>query len=612
MNIQSNAIRGKFLYDIMDTTVNEIHDNLVTVFGPGATDAYITKNNQPYYTRDGKEVLSSMLFDNSVSNYILKMIYQAVYDQGKSVGDGTTTLAILYTNLYQNIRNDYNYVRRNEWNDLIQKLNENIKKLSHPMTDEDLKCLLVTCTQDVDLAYKIYENLREPILNHAYITINKSNINEDFQMTVHNSPVFKVTKQFSVKPVKDHEDACTIFHCNGILDIAHMEVILDLMSRVQTSGDENGLTRYYPKTIILLCNGVSNATREMTKKLVQFLNSQKDTVGLDLSTYNNVAIYTLDEYRSYSNEQLEDISTLITDEPGIGGLVNQLTFESLLYQALGNPDNTIQELMTFDCDIHHIDKIRQLFAENYAIDFDEILGMRIHKELGPVAKARYEELKKEIEEEKSEVKQVALRKRLQTMYGQFIDVEVGSKLIKDSQRKYELILDAVLAASEGVEHGVLDANSLLVTLNELYMNSVYSDNPYTMLLENSLQDTLCDMIGNCFDLNHNMTTHQSAEFIKWIIGNKDLAKFDLNAEYFNDILPKKDDESIQQKLYTAKDSDGNIHEIPAHIVEPVSVITTMLENSTLIVELAQAKTLHVDNFIGNYLETINYDADVTE
>ena len=65
MNIQSNAIRGKFLYDIMDTTVNEIHDNLVTVFGPGATDAYITKNNQPYYTRDGKEVLSSMLFDNS-------------------------------------------------------------------------------------------------------------------------------------------------------------------------------------------------------------------------------------------------------------------------------------------------------------------------------------------------------------------------------------------------------------------------------------------------------------------------------------------------------------------------------------------------------------------
>ena len=197
------------------------------------------------------------------------------------------------------------------------------------------------------------------------------------------------------------------------------------------------------------------------------------------------------------------------------------------------------------------------------------------------------------------------------MYGQFIDVEVGSKLIKDSQRKYELILDAVLAASEGVEHGVLDANSLLVTLNGLYMNSVYSDNPYTMLLENSLQDTLCDMIGNCFALTFKMITHQSNEFIQFITNDKDLAKFDLNVDRFEEILPKKTDD-VKQKIYTAKDSDGNIHEIPAHIVEPVSVITTMLENSTLIVELAQAKTLHVDNFIGNYLETINYDVDVTE
>ena len=143
------------------------------------------------------------------------------------------------------------------------------------------------------------------------------------------------------------------------------------------------------------------------------------------------------------------------------------------------------------------------------------------------------------------------------------------------------------------------------------MNSTYDDNPYTTLLENSLQDTLCDMFDNCFDLTLNMITHQSNEFIQFITNDKDLARFDLNVDRFEEILPKKTDD-VKQKIYTAKDSDGHIHEIPAHIVEPVSVITTMLENSTLIVELAQAKTLHVDNFIGNYLETINYDADVTE
>ena len=63
VNFQSNSIRDDFLKQIMDRTINEILASVSSLLGPGATDAYIIKENQAYYTRDGKEVCESMIFE---------------------------------------------------------------------------------------------------------------------------------------------------------------------------------------------------------------------------------------------------------------------------------------------------------------------------------------------------------------------------------------------------------------------------------------------------------------------------------------------------------------------------------------------------------------------
>lgn len=608
LNLQSNAIRGDFMRSIMDTTIQEIHDDIVTVFGPYARDAYITKNQQPYFTRDGKEVLSSLRFDNELAMYVLKIIYQAVHRQGTKVGDGTTTLAVLYTNLYKVLRNSDIDFTRNDWNRMMEYINERINRKAVPLSDDMMINMLFTCTQDSELAAKIYKNLREPIMNHAYITVDKSNIDTDFEMTVHNAPLIKVTKQFSVRPINDVEPDCTILHCNGMLDISHVEVMLDMMSRVPYS-EENGTTKYYPKTVILLCNGITEATRRTTKELIATLKK----INIDTTQYNNLAIYTLTEYRSYSSEQIEDISTIITDENGIGGLVNQLTFESLLHQSLGNPENRIEELCTFDCDLRHINKMIDIFNQSYQIEFDEIEGMKLSKPLGPVAKARYEELKKTIAEEKSEVAKIGLNRRLKTMYGQFIAVEVGSKLIKDSQRKYELILDAVLSSSEAVEKGVLTANSLLIALSvvdEVINNQFFAENinpensvEYNKaihmlnILHRALYYTVADMVMN---RDPSLSEMQSPLSFKYWYEDTDLSKFNLHASNVDDILPKKST-GIEHKNYTVTVDDKE-YQYTNQIVEPVSIITTMLEHSTTMFELATAKTIHLDNMIGNYLE----------
>lgn len=605
VNIRSNAMRGDYMRGIVDRTINEIHDNLATVFGPFAADAYLTMNGMPYYTRDGKETLRLMRFDNELSMYILKIMYQAVQQQGEKVGDGTTTLAVLYTNLYNCIREYQNEnkvpISRDQWNMVIKKINEGIKAESSKLEEVDLIQMLFTCTQDEELSAKIFHNLKQPIMDNAYITINKSNIESDFNMTAHNAPLFKATRQFSVFPVKNREERCVILHCNGVLDIAHVEVFLDLMARVTNVNGQD-----YPKTVILLANGMTEATRRTVKELVQQLNLQKGDRSIEeaFKGYNNVAIYTLDEYRKYDSQMIEDISTIITDENGIGGLVNQLSFESMVYQALCNPENDIPELKTFDCDTRHLTKLMEMFNSPFPMEFDDVLGIRLHKPLGPVATARYNELRAEIEEEKSGVKRIELMKRLRTMYGQFIEVEVGSKMMKDSQRKYELILDAVLSASEAVEKGVLRSNSLLIAHKVIYSlrEKITATKPivYDLLLT-AIERTMVDMLRYS-DFEFNIEGTEA--FHAWY-DDADIRKFNLHTTDAECVLPKKSiSNAICMPLHAVQlnpDDDPIVFE--EQIIEPVSIITTMLENSTLMLELAQSRTFQLDGFMDNYIGT---------
>lgn len=616
LTIQSNAIRGDYLYSIMDKTMKELHDDIVTVFGPYAKDAYLTQNGIPYYTRDGKETLRLTKFDNELSMYILKILYQAVQQQGNKVGDGTTSLGVLYTNLYEVIRkrppNIIDTITRKHWINAVKEINDEIMKYSTKLEKDDLAQMVYTCVQDPDWATTIDYNLSDALLNNAYITINKSNITSDFSMTVHNSPLFEVTKQFSIRPMKDTENNAVILHCNGILDIAHLEVLQNLMGFVAQDNKGN----YYPKTIIILCNGLSEATRRTLKQMIVELNKIRGDAPVDefFKNYNNIAVFTLDKYRSYDSDVIEDISTIITDEKGIGGLVNQLTFESLIWQTITGPStrSMIPELCTFDCDIRHLDKMRELLEEtSYQVDIDEVDGIRIHRELGPVAQDRYDTLRKEMEEEKSELRKIELNRRLRTSYGQFIEVEIGSKLLKDSQRKYELILDAVLSASEAVEHGVLKCNSLFLAAraaHNMWKNQPISPERLVYdIIQDALIDTITDMLNNNPNfggrelIRDNVTIavrHEEYDPYRFNMKNNPSLKECLG--YHSDEEEDTQDDIIETGTYVDS-GEPVIHKYTSQIIEPVSIITTMLENSTLIYELSTARTIHIDGFIQNYI-----------
>ena len=642
VRIQTNAIRGRFLQNVMDRAIREIHSTIEPMLGPGASDAIITKEDQPYYTRDGMEVMESMTFDNELARYAHHFLFQAAWNQGRTVGDGTTTLIALYTSLYMISRNDHvdsfvdntsiNRIRA-IWKSAMKDLIDSIKEHSVPLTKEYLLSMLYTCTQDSELAAKIYLNLGDALMNGAFIVPRKSNIDTDFRVTTYNRPLLKVTRQYTIRPMEDNPKNCVIFYCNGMLDIAHYQTLLGMMLAGQYTNPHDPNSKI-DLNIILLCHGVTECTRNTLRTFNAFIRDNH----IQIEKENNIAVYTLNNYRSLSSEELEDIATIITEEPGIGGITNAITFEVLLYRAFcessGSPLLTVEDLTTFDMDPHLVDQVTTMFLSSYPLFFDPEHGMRIDKPLGPVAQARYDELVKAIEDEKSPVKKVSLNKRLRKTFGMFIDLEVGSALLKDSQRKFELILDAILSASDAARDGVLLGNSLMYLIAasmQQHTDSTKSESTkaiYGMMID-AAAEVFLDLISNyCHAYSEKYLLRTSNELIDRISdvvvdNNWEVFKwFDLTRE--DGVVINDSDDSME--LWGSGDSmelwdciwpqedpgvdpivvtiDDKKVEIVPTIVEPVGIITNILKNSILPIELSNVKVVNISGkygFMGNYI-----------
>ena len=591
-----------------------------TVFGPYATDAYIYKDDQQYYTRDGKEVLASINYDNDIARNVRNMLYQAVHRQGTMVGDGTTTLTMLYTNLYKAIVEDmqatdteYNIsVMRPIFKEVIKLVTDHIKDSVVPVTREHIKSLVYTCTQDPDLAELFYKNLTDAVLDEAYIVINKSNVDTEFSMTVHENPIIKADKQYSLKPFVDNGvvDNVSVFYCKGMLDISDPRTLLGLAAKLLN----NQSGEVIPHTVMILCHGVNETTRKTLKEFTAIMNEQaKVNPDFKLDMLTNIVIYTIRDYRKFDSEMTQDLVTYLYEVEGIGGIVNQLSFESLMYQALINPDTIggkIEALETFDSDPADLEKLKEVFLDMHTVSVDSIEGIRFGKPMGKLSTARYNELRKAIEDEKVPVKQLELRKRLRALYGKFIEVEIGSKLMKDSQRTYELMLDAVLSAGEAVRHGALTHNSIMeayiATDHAMYdVVSGMADGHYSPLyikclsfLKNALEYTIVDMMDNRFS-DELIVTNKLSDMFNVADGNRwdwenMFRSFNLKRDKIEDVFnPNIKD----PKIVTA-----NGEEIDPTIIEPVTIITTLLENSVIALELATAKLMTTGSYIMNFIK----------
>lgn len=604
--IQSNIIRGSFKDEIVDSTMNEIHDVIKTVFGPGAADAYIIKDNAPYYTRDGKEVLNALTFNNPVSNYVKRLMYQAVERQGVKIGDGTTTLSMLYTNLYAIMRrrpiNATLTDLRQSWNRVVKRINANLEtRAIHDLTEDQFASMIYTCTQDIELTKKFTESVSGKIAEGAYVMVNKASSDDELEVVVNDKPLLKAELLTSLFPLTGETfDACTLF-VNGPLDIANSDSFANLAQQ---------LVGGRPRSIIILCSSTSEVTRKAFREFSASVASIGRARNVNMANHmNNIIIMRIPGLMSYPEEAVEDMVSYFYGVVGISGVCSSITFESLLWQALPCEDITNESLESYMFDPKLIQTVQDTFRKMYPVEYSELQGIRFDMPLNPVAQNRYDELRAQINEEKSVMKRGDMVKRLKSLYGQFVEVNVGSKLLKDGQRKYELVLDAVLSAVQAKTYGALTDNSIVmayIATSEVIHTLCNTEGTPNRLdvwwatcILDGLRDVIVDMMDNVYTLDLSGTNFVTEGLIGAVEGyqhrDSDETKpigFNLHRSNLDDVFnPDVFDPDLTI-------GDYSIHDM---IVEPLPIITTLLENSVMIVELAMAKAIGIDTFIGNYI-----------
>lgn len=610
IQMKSNSIRGAYKDAMVDKAIDEIHEAIATVFGPHATDAYILKEsqslNKTYYTRDGKEVLHSLGFDNPVANYAKSILYQAVERQGTKVGDGTTSMAVFYTNLYRELRassvikeHSLTDLRR-VWNLIVSQINLRLNELaSKELTPDMMASMIYTCTQDADLTKMFAEKIADKIESGAYVTINRSDSDDEVTVEVNDKPLIKAellttlyrsdTSKFSAVPI----------FVNGNLDIANIET-LDILCSTNFGRKVN---------FLFICSGTSQVTRNTIKDYMLRAKYAADKSNTTVDKMlNNIIIMKIPDFNMYPSEMVEDLSVYLYGTENTVGIVSPITFESLIWQTmkkLASPDVTVETLETFDFDPKHIEMMSRALTRECEVEYSEIDGLKLDLPMNDVAEDRYNKLREAIDAEKSTMKKNDLIRRLKSLYGQFIDVRIGSKLLKDSQRKYELMLDAVVSATNAKTFGALRCNSLCAALavcnsyrnaNDIVPDHIASE--CLKVIANALTDTMCDMAENAIpDIDRErfsrVANHElrSLEVIK-----TNHIKFNLNRviSSYAEIFARSDlseDVPIAVGEFTIKNE----------IVEPVLIITSILEDSTMMLELACAKMFNIDSFLGNYI-----------
>lgn len=622
--LERNSVTSNTIYDKevfrpqVDKCFDAIHNIIAPVFGPYAINAWISKDNTPYFTRDGKEIFSSVFVDDDIFRYVQQILYQAVENQARIVGDGTTTLVVLYYHLYNQLRNLYDrqsslgqsvniHEFKKTYSSIIEEIGRHIDSRSIPLTTNDqIISLFMTCTQDDKLVKTLIadERILEAIKEGSSIIVNKSNMPTDINVSVSQYPTINAKCVYSSDPNYSDNgtipNACTFF-VNGAMDICS-EATFSHMATMAV-GDIR-------PNIVFIAGSVTDRTRRTLRAYDEYV--KRVTSKYPNSKFNNIYIFTIDKFMNYEREEINDIVAYIYNDPEVSGMQGVVEFESYLYQTFSpntdecKNDEAYETLTTLNLDIKHITTLKSTFCNLQEIEYTYADGIKFSRPGGEASEKRKAELMKLIDDEKSMVTREKYIQRLKKLYGKYIEIEVGSKLLKDGQNKFELVLDAIISSTNAQKNGIIKNNSLYHVLDILtnYMAPTAMKTTQSLereiiaALQNAVCNTLADIISNKYpskaisDINRDIVL--ALEYLeKYRRGdleeeNEELeCNFDITREYdhiFN--YPPTNNES------------GVTVNYPTVVVESAMSIKNILNMSDIIIDIVWAKVFGMPKLYG--------------
>ena len=454
-NITSNIVNKETLRAVQVNTMGYLKNALLCSFGPFGSNTVISKDGGlPRYTKDGHTILSSIQFGGAIERSVLEDVEAQTRRQAIKVGDSTTSITILSAIIFRNL---VEYEKRNpnitpvsivrSFKEAVEKIKDKIASRATEATIDDLyNICLISTNGDKNLADQLYQIFNEYGKN-VYIDVKASTNGQSFVKEI-NGMVMECGYMDTVLVNNTADNTCTIpspliYAFEDPIDTPEMASIFDAIINDNIVEPIRNKTGDFVPTVIFApkfsrdCSGYIDS-------IVEMLAQCKDNTKPPLLIVTNIAPSDMTAYADICSfcgcKMIKKYIDPKMQESDINlGLAVDYKNPSSVHKMAGSAARIVSDFSKttvmspaemYNENGEHSDKYRQTISWLNA----------------EIAKAEAEgENSKEIYE---------LKKRLNSLNGNMVEVFVGGVTVADRDQARDLMEDAVLNCRSAVASGV--------------------------------------------------------------------------------------------------------------------------------------------------------------
>lgn len=522
--IRSNIVPQAITRDVQRQALKIIADAVALSFGPSGSTTAITKYNDQAmstvsvsHTKDGHTIIKNLQFVNPIERSVQDLVTDMTRHIVKEIGDGTTSCAILASNLFNAL---CTVVFDNPMcpSDIIQQFSRRIKEINKRILKRGWECTLenvydicmISTNGNVEITKTLYEIYKKYGIG-VYIDVGVSpesvNVVKEYEgMTLETGYAdmcfINDRSTGSARVSKPHvyffQDPIDTPEMLRFLDIILKKNIMDPMKTVfsgRPSSPQQAEMEHEVIPTVIICKKITPDASSFLETVVKVMNQRPGTVPL---------IVVSDIHQEYLFEDISQMCGARVIKKYLDPVIQKQDQDA----GLAPTEDNITEFYG-SCEEVRSDQYKTQFirpAKMYNEDGtpSETYNMMLNYLSGRIEKAKAEG---------AGINEVATTKRRYNAFkGNMVDFLIGGVTLSDRDALKASVEDAVLNVRSAVTHGVgyggnFMAFSVIKDMldepnwhNDIVLKMLYRAyyNMIKVLYENSFPGQFDEIVKNLF------------------------------------------------------------------------------------------------------------------
>lgn len=450
----SNVVDKKTLRNKQLETLDFLKEVLLKSFGPFGSNTIIDggKNALPRYTKDGHTILKSLQFSGPIESSVASDIEAETRNQAVKVGDSTTSVTILSALIFEKLvkfEEEHPEIPPasivTSFKKCVESIKEEIKKSGRPATIEDMyNIALISTNGNEELSKEIkviYENFGLDVYIDVKASLNGTSYIKEIDGMVIESGVIDNTfcnnsaneSELSKPMIYAFQDPIDTVEMAAYFDFIIMKNIINPLFK------EKNYDNVIPT--VILTPRISRDLSAFMDQIVQYNTQVKTNQRVPLNIITDIT----------ESDNYYDICDLC------GCKYIKKYIDADLYKRdvenglAATPDNI--DIMAGTADVVRSDMNKTIFVrpckmydEDDNTKYSELFNQRLEFLQGQIDK---------LTNEGSNVTDTyKLKKRLNSLKGNMVEVYIGGITVADRDQARDLMEDAVLNCRSASRNGV--------------------------------------------------------------------------------------------------------------------------------------------------------------